>query len=533
MSIWAEGGAARTALHALMGGAVSSITGGDFKSGAIAAGASQAMAGALNSTFDDQPNLRQAFSQIVGLTAAGLAGADINKASWVALMADEYNRQLHQKEVLALEKLQEENPEKAYQLKAAACAIVHCSASVHPDDQKNYDALTKLEADGSGFKDAKSALFATGAFDEYSKWDQVNDGLLRNEESAQRTGNAGRAILGAAGAVAGYSGAIITSPACVTLVGCALPGMSAAAGAASFLESWEATGKLFAPYEYTQGDRVLASFSSETYPGDVNPLRDYGTEAAKAAVEMLLLKGAGKYLEGSGELLLTSGGKKGGSLPGSTSAVDKVEFNATRDAEGFGLSAQRDFVPGKEHRAENINAGQVTDRDGLPRVDGEKTANDLLLTEQAGGVKPPYWGTQRPAWKEGTIVRDKVVDQPRTMTMTINEDQYAKMLESEAFGRNPATSLGGWATDTPINSVADVRNKLAVSEEFKEGPLYQVTFTVKPGPGIREGTVGDMWDATNGVRLPGGGHQVNFMDKSPRTNPELYQVDMGSVRALQ
>ncbi|TMU78907.1 filamentous hemagglutinin N-terminal domain-containing protein [Pseudomonas fluorescens] len=532
MAMWAEGGVARTAMHALMGGAISSATGGDFKTGAVAAGASQAMASVLNSTFDTQPELRQAFSQIVGLTAAGLAGGDVNKASWVALMADEYNRQLHQKETLALEKLQKENPDKAYQLKAAACALVHCSASVPPDDPQ-YETIKALETDGKGFKDAQGALFATGAFDEYSKWDQVNDGLLRNEESAQRTGNAGRAILGAAGAVAGYSGAIITSPACVTLVGCALPGMSAAAGAASFLESWEATGRLFAPYEYTQGDRVLASFSSETYPGDVNPLRDYGTEAAKAAVEMLLLKGAGKYLEGSGELLLTSGGKKGGSLPGSTSAVDKVEFNATRDAEGFGLSAQRDFVPGKEHRAENINAGQVTDRDGLPRVDGEKTANDLLLTEQAGGVKPPYWGTQRPAWKEGTIVRDKVVDQPRTMTMTINEDQYAKMLESEAFGRNPATSLGGWATDTPINSVADVRNKLAVSEEFKEGPLYQVTFTVKPGPGIREGTVGDMWDATNGVRLPGGGHQVNFMDKSPRTNPELYQVDMGSVRALQ
>lgn len=46
-----------------------------------------------------------------------------------------------------------------------------------------------------------------------------------------------------------------------------------------------------------------------------------------------------------------------------------IELNATRDAEGFGQTAQRDFVPGKEHRAENINAGQVTDRDGLPRVD--------------------------------------------------------------------------------------------------------------------------------------------------------------------
>jgi hypothetical protein len=91
--------------------------------------------------------------------------------------------------------------------------------------------------------------------------------------------------------------------------------LSGAAGAASFLESWEATGRVFAPYEYTQGDRVLASFSSETYPGDVNPLRDYGTEAAKAALEMLLLKGAGKYLEKTtGSLILVSGVKKEGEV---------------------------------------------------------------------------------------------------------------------------------------------------------------------------------------------------------------------------
>lgn len=81
--------------------------------------------------------------------------------------------------------------------------------------------------------------------------------------------------------------------------------------------------------------------------------------------------------------------------------------------------------------------------------------------------------------------------------------------------------------------MADVRNKLAVSKEFKTGKLYQVEFTVKPGVGVREGTVGDMWDAKNNVRLPGGGHQVNFMDKPPRTNPELYEVNMNSIRALQ
>ncbi|WP_445178656.1 hypothetical protein [Pseudomonas sp. McL0111] len=72
---------------------------------------------------------------------------------------------------------------------------------------------------------------------------------------------------------------------------------------------------MFAPYEYTQGDRVLASLSSETYPGDVNPLRDYGSEAAKAALEMLLLKGAGKYLEKTtGSLILVSGVKKEGEV---------------------------------------------------------------------------------------------------------------------------------------------------------------------------------------------------------------------------
>ncbi|WP_249384247.1 hypothetical protein [Pseudomonas fluorescens] len=446
-------------------------------------------------------------------------------------MADEYNRQLHQKETLALEKLQKENPDKAYQLKAA-CALVHCSASVPPDDPQ-YETIKALETDGKGFKDAQGALFATGAFDEYSKWDQVNDDLLLNDKNLRQSANASRAVLGAIGAAAGFGGAIVSSPACVTAVGCAIPALSGLGGVASFADGWQATGELFAPYEYSQGSKVLDSFSSATYPGDVNPLRDYGTEAAKAAMEIALLKGAGKYLEGSGELLLTSGGKKGGSLPGSTSAVDKVEFNATRDAEGFGLSAQRDFVPGKEHRAENINAGQVTDRDGLPRVDGEKVANDRLLSQQADGIDLPYWGTQRPAWMEGTMVTDRVVDQPRTMTMTINKLQYDRMQEAVAQGKNPSSLLGGWATETPIKSVADVRNKLAVSEEFKEGPLFQVEFTVKPGVGIREGTVGDMWDAKNEARLPGGGHQVNFMDKSPRTNPELYEVNMGSVRSLQ
>lgn len=61
-----------------------------------------------------------------------------------------------------------------------------------------------------------------------------------------------------------------------------------------------------------------------------------------------------------------------------------VENNANTENPSFGDSAIQDFQPGTTHRAENINAGQVTDRDGLVRVNEEvaskpskvKTEND-------------------------------------------------------------------------------------------------------------------------------------------------------------
>lgn len=391
-----EGGIARTAMHALMGGAVSSATGGDFKSGAIAAGASQALAGALNATFDAQPELRQAFSQIVGLTAAGLAGGDVEKASWVALMADEYNRQLHQKETVALEGLQKESPEKAYELKAAACALVHCAASV-PVDDRDYKAIKTLETDGKGFKDAQSALFATGAFDEYSKWDQVNDDLLLNDKDLKQSARASRAVLGAIGAAAGFGGAILTTPACVTGLGCAIPAFSGLGGAASFVDGWQATGQLFAPYDYTQGSKVLASFDSATYPGDVNPLRDYGTEAAKAALEIALLKGAGKYLEGTGASVLVSGVKKdsavvvdGAKAPGDTVVRRDNEFSSPVGGNGKPkayINENGDLVP---PNSEGTGSVQTHVRGSAP-----ENSPYISVTDPSTTSNPKDYGTNQ------------------------------------------------------------------------------------------------------------------------------------------
>lgn len=288
-----------------------------------------------------------------------------------------------------MEKLQKENPEKAYQLKAAACALVHCSASVHPDDQDNYEALTKLEADGRGFKDAQSALFASGAFDEYSKWDQINDDLLVNDKNLRQSANASRAVLGAIGAAAGFGGAILSSPACITAVGCAIPALSGLGGTASFADGWQATGQLFAPYQYTQGNRVLASFDSATYPGDVNPLRDYGTEAAKSALEFALLKGAGKYLEGAGTgaSVLVTGVKKDGVA-----------------ADGIRTAANADQPVLPAWYREDSSVGAVFNKtgylpDGYRRVWNSKTGNAEVLApdgqfylETSNGLRPKAGG---------------------------------------------------------------------------------------------------------------------------------------------
>ncbi|WP_236192311.1 DUF637 domain-containing protein [Pseudomonas urethralis] len=103
-AFWREGGEGRIALHALTGGAISAATGGDFTTGAVAAGANQAMANVLDQTFKSQPALRQAFSQLVGAAAAGLAGGDVNSGAWIAQMADQYSRQAHPDETRLIKK---------------------------------------------------------------------------------------------------------------------------------------------------------------------------------------------------------------------------------------------------------------------------------------------------------------------------------------------------------------------------------------------------------------------------------------------
>ncbi|MDM7943956.1 MAG: DUF637 domain-containing protein [Hydrogenophaga sp.] len=75
----------------------------------------------------------------------------------------------------------------------------------------------------------------------------------------------------------------------------------------------------------------------------------------------------------------------------------------------------------------------------------------------------------------------------------------------------------------------------AISSEWKGTngtPMYVVEFSAKPGVGLREGQVGLMYDRLTSLFLPGGGHQVQFLNVTPQTSPNSFVIDINTSRRL-
>jgi filamentous hemagglutinin len=218
-------------------------------------------------------------------------------------------------------------------------------------------------------------------------------------------------------------------------------------------------------------------------------------------------------------------------------ATARLRNNIEAESSGLGSSAVRDFKPGTTHRAENINAGQVTDRDGLQRID-EPASENWQQIKDVIGRDPSWWKTQRPAWMEGTTVVDRVTTKPEVYRMVVDQKAYLDIRDSLKTGDQAAAAknLGAWATRDPINTASDVRNNLAISSEWKgidNKPMYVVEFTVKPGVGVREGTVGPMFDRNIARELPGGGHQVQFLQNTPRDSAPSFVINPGNMRLVK
>ena len=101
-----NGSLSKIGLHAIMGGLAAEAAGGDFKSGALVAGANEALIDTLanqydNMSYEQRSGLLTMNSQVLGVLVASMAGCDerdMQIGASVAGNATKYNRQLHPSE---------------------------------------------------------------------------------------------------------------------------------------------------------------------------------------------------------------------------------------------------------------------------------------------------------------------------------------------------------------------------------------------------------------------------------------------------
>jgi len=91
----ADGSLQKVMVHAMVGGLLAQVSGGDFKTGALAAGANEALVSQLNTLVQGNSNLLNMSSQLVGLLAAATqSNADsdsLKTGAWVAQNGTQYN----------------------------------------------------------------------------------------------------------------------------------------------------------------------------------------------------------------------------------------------------------------------------------------------------------------------------------------------------------------------------------------------------------------------------------------------------------
>ncbi len=105
----ADGSLQKIMVHAMVGGLLAQVSGGDFRTGALAAGANEALVDQLRTWVGSDKDLLSMTSQIVGLLAAAtLSGADgdsLQTGAWIAENATQYNYLNHREVVEMLREI--------------------------------------------------------------------------------------------------------------------------------------------------------------------------------------------------------------------------------------------------------------------------------------------------------------------------------------------------------------------------------------------------------------------------------------------
>jgi filamentous hemagglutinin len=299
-ALWKDGGLGHVGLHAVVGGAVTDATGGEFATGAAAAGLNQLLSTPLDGAASTGESSlfgggydawRIAGAQLAGIAGAVAVDGDVNDGAWIAKQADTYNRQLHKEENAVIAALREgETTEDKRRLNAAACYLVRCAEGI-PEGDSHKAGLVALQEEGAAYQAEQDQLEETGLFT-YGKRDSVNDFLLKHEEAIQRV-EGGMGVAGGIGTAVG--GGSLAIGGCVASAGI-LCGFSIGGGSAliglGYGQSVDGANTLFGDYSSSQGENVLASFGTNSYPGEQDPTLDL----AWSAGGNLLLMGAGAGL---------------------------------------------------------------------------------------------------------------------------------------------------------------------------------------------------------------------------------------------
>jgi len=146
-----DGSIEKTALHAVVGGLLSEAAGGDFATGAIAAGANELLAKQLSEVFADKPQYRTLATQLLALASTAVSGGDPNLAVQIADVADTYNRQLHYFETVTVAQAKEgKSEDEQHRIDAAACALIQCASGLSAADPSKVGKLA-LQAEGANY----------------------------------------------------------------------------------------------------------------------------------------------------------------------------------------------------------------------------------------------------------------------------------------------------------------------------------------------------------------------------------------------
>ncbi|MGY2682822.1 filamentous hemagglutinin [Pseudomonas tolaasii] len=347
--VYATGTPQKIAIHAMVGGLLAEITGGDFKTGALAAGANEALVGHLNDLVKGDQNLLSMSSQLVGLlAAASQADGDaskLEKGIWVAKNATQYNHQLHKSQADALDEQRRFHPEKADRLNAAACALVSCAESI-PTNDPSYKDFKELQDRGATFGAEIALLEATGQFGGRSFQDWSDDTLNAHGKAVQVVGASKDTALGLTGGAAAYAGMLVSSPACVGIVTCAVPLGLGALGTTSMVGAWDSASQITADFKSSEPDRVAASFYPEIFPGESSATSDLAWGTVKSGAQAALFGGVGKYFSGklAGEVAIGAKAAANGSGPAKGFLEVSDAYSSSKAVQGLSNSKPIDFI---------------------------------------------------------------------------------------------------------------------------------------------------------------------------------------------